>query len=74
MRIRFAVAALTAVLVSAPTLASAETTVIKRFGDGDHFRGARSEMRFDRGFHRGWSHRHADRVVIIKHGRHRHWD
>jgi len=34
--------------------------------------GARAEFREhrDRGWHEGWRHRHADRVVIIKHRRH----
>jgi hypothetical protein len=42
-----------------------------RNGDHHHF-GARAEFRGhrDRGWHEGWRHRHADRVVIIKHRHH----
>jgi hypothetical protein len=42
--------------------------VIKR-GDHHHFYGARAEFREhrDRGWHEGWRHRHADKVVIMKH-------
>lgn len=66
MKLRLALAALAVAAVSLPTLASAETTVVKKvYRDGP-----RAEMRQ----HRGWErhHRHADRVVIIK-KRHRHW-
>jgi hypothetical protein len=66
---RFALAALVAAAVAVPTIASAETTVIKKYGDRDHFRGSRAEMMIhrDRGLHRGWyNHRHGDRTVIIK--------
>ena len=62
-------AALGAIIVAAPSIASAETVVIKRGGyHGDHHGyGARAEYRGhrDRGWHRGW-HGHRDRVVVIK--------
>jgi hypothetical protein len=66
-RIGYVIAALGAIAVAAPTIASAETVVIKR-GD-HHFYGARNEFREhrDRGWHEGWRHRHADKVVIMKH-------
>jgi hypothetical protein len=69
MQVRYVFAALAAIAVAAPTIASAETTVIKRYGD-DGFRGARNEMRV---FHR----HHFDRdrkLIIVKHRRHHHWD
>ena len=59
----YAVAALAAIAVALPTIASAETVVIKH-GD-HHWNGARAEYRAHRdyGWHRGWHHDH-DRVVI----------
>lgn len=76
MKLRFALAAVVAAAIAIPTIASAETTVIKKYGDRDrdHFRGARAEMGFrhDRGLHRGWYHHHyGDRTVIIKKHMHR---
>jgi hypothetical protein len=73
MKLRFALATIVAAAIAIPTIASAETTVIKKFGDRDHFRGARAEMGFrhDRGLHRGWYHRHGDRTMIIKKHMHR---
>ena len=52
------IAALTAIAVAAPSIASAETVVV-RHGDMHH------------GWHhdRGWHHHH-DRVVLVKHGHH----
>ena len=67
----YIVAALAAIVIAAPSIASAETIVIKRGGGhgGYHERGARAEFRGhrDRGWHRG----HDKKVVIIKHGRDR---
>ena len=64
-------AALGAIIVAAPSIASAETVVIKRGGYHGHHHGygARAEYRGhrDRGWHRGRGHH--DRVVVIK--RHR---
>ena len=63
-------AALGAIIVAAPSIASAETVVIKRGGyhqGHGHGYGARAEFRGhrDRGYHRG--HRgHGNKVVIIK--------
>ena len=61
----YVIAALGAIAVAAPTIASAETVVIKR---GHHWDGARAEFREhrDRGWHEGWRH-HRDKVVIVKH-------
>lgn len=60
----YAVAAIVALGVAVPTLANAETVIIKK-----KYGGPRAEMR-----HHGWHgdrgmrhhHRHADKVVIIK--------
>ena len=64
----YVIAALGAIAIAAPSIASAETVVIKR-GDHHHF-GARAEMHRDYGRHEGWRHRHADKVVIVKHRHH----
>ena len=61
--------ALGAIVVAAPSIASAETVVIKRGGYHGHdhgYRGARAEYRHDRGWHQGWRHGHRDKVVVIK--------
>ena len=75
-------AAVAAIAIAAPSVASAEKIVIKRGGEhhygradkvvikSGHREGARAEFRggyHDRGWHRG----HDRKVVIIKHGRHR---
>ena len=62
----YVLAALGAIVIAAPSIASAETVVIKR-GGYHHGYGARAEFRehHDRGWHRGWRH-HGDRVVIVK--------
>ena len=62
----YAIAALGAIAIAAPSIASAETTIIKH-RDHDRY-GARAEYREhrDRGWHEGWRH-HGDKVVIVKH-------
>lgn len=73
----YAVAALGALVIAAPTLASAETVVIKRSGYHHHHHGpygARAQYRAhrDHGWHRG---HHRGKVVVIKRShRHHHWD
>ena len=62
----YVLAALGAIVIAAPSIASAETIVINRGGHGWH--GARAQMHQDRGWHNGW--RHHDKMVIIKHRRH----
>ena len=61
----YIIAALGAIAVAAPTIASAETVVIKR---GHHHDWDRSRAEFrvhrDYGLHEGWRHRDHDRVVI----------
>ena len=62
----YVLVALGAIVIAAPSIASAETVVIKR-GGYHHGYGARAEFREhrDRGWHRGWRG-HNDRVVVIK--------
>jgi hypothetical protein len=69
-KLGYAIAALGMIAVAAPSIASAETVVIKRGGHHDWDR-SRAEYRVHRGWHEGW-HRDHDNVVIIKH--HRHYD
>ena len=61
----YVLAALGAIAMAAPSIASAETVVIKRGGHHEGWHGSRAEMHRDHGWHRGH-----DRVVVIK--RHRH--
>ncbi|HEV7879794.1 hypothetical protein [Bradyrhizobium sp.] len=83
-KLGFIVAAVAAIAIAAPSVASAEKIVIKR--GGDHHYGARADkVIIKRGGHdgaraefRGRSHRdhgwhrgHDKKVVIIKHGRDR---
>ena len=70
-KLGYVVAALGALAVAAPTLASAETVVITGGHHGGPY-GARAEFREhrDHGWHEGWRHHHADRVVIVKHRHH----
>src|SRR5207237_4538966 len=70
----YVVAAIVAVGIAVPSIAGAETVVIKH-GDHDRYRDrdARAEYREHREFRthpdHGWRH-HADRVVIVKHRHH----
>jgi hypothetical protein len=65
-KIGFVIAALGALAMAVPSIASAETVVIKGGGHHHGWYGARAQMHHDRGWHNGWRHRHADKVVIIK--------
>ncbi len=67
-KLGYIVAALGVVAIAVPSIASAGDVVIKR-GDHDRF-GPRAEFREhrDRGWHE--SHRHADKLVIIKRRHH----
>lgn len=56
----YVIAAFAAVAIAAPSIASAETVVVKHHG-----------MHRDHGWHRDHWHHH-DRTVIIKHGHHHH--
>ncbi|UPJ60635.1 hypothetical protein [Bradyrhizobium sp. 192] len=74
-KLGYVVAALGALAIAAPTLASAETVVIKRGGYHHHHApyGARAEFRGhrDHGWHRGHNR---NRVVVIKRSHRHHWD
>jgi hypothetical protein len=75
-KLGFIVAAVAAIAIGAPSVASAEKIVIKRGGEhhradkvvikhgGDRGYRSRAEFRGDRGWHRG----HDKKVVIIKRG------
>jgi hypothetical protein len=71
----YVVAAIVAVGLAAPSIASAQNVVVEhgdRGGDRDrgHDRGPRAEYREHREYRdHGWRH-HGDRVVIIKHRHH----
>jgi hypothetical protein len=71
-KLGYVVAALGALAIVAPTMASAETVVVNH--GYHHGYGARAEYREHRdyGWHRGWHH-HGDRVVVVRRG-HRHMD
>ena len=59
------VAAIGALVVVVPSMASAETMMFNGGGwghHGDRDWGARAEMRHDHGRHEGWRHHHHDRM------------
>jgi hypothetical protein len=56
-----------AIAVALPTIASAQTVVIKRGGHHHGWYGARAQMyHHDRGWHRGWRHHHRGPTIVIK--------
>ena len=59
-KLGYVIAALGAIAIAAPSIASAETLVVRH--------GA--QMHRDHGFHRDHGWRHHDKMVIIKHRRH----
>ena len=63
-KLGYALAALGVIAVAAPSIASAETVVIKRGGYHHGWDRARAEYRMHRGWHEGWHRHHGDRVVI----------
>jgi hypothetical protein len=75
---KFVLAAVAAMAVAAPTIASATEFGVRIGGDRDYYgdryyRGPRAEFYgHDRGWHRGWYHHDydGDRGVVIR----RHWD
>ena len=62
----YVAAALGAIAIALPSIASAETVVIKHGGYHHDWSRSRAEVRVhgDNGFHRGWHH---DRVVVRDH-------
>jgi hypothetical protein len=65
-KLGYVIAALGAMAIAAPSIASAETLVVKH-GDRDHMR-SHAEFREHRDH--GWHRHHHDKMVIIKHRRH----
>jgi hypothetical protein len=69
-KLGYIIAALGALTIAAPSIASAETVVIKKrgyhMGHHHHHHGARAEFRRDRGWYRGHRHGHGHRTVVIK--------
>lgn len=71
-KLSYVLAALAAIAVGAPTIASATEFGIHVGGDRDYhhdrdYRGPRAEFyQHDRGWHRGWYHHDGDREVIIR--------
>ena len=66
-KLGYVIAALGAIAIAAPSIASAEEMVIRH--DHDRFN-ARAEMHRDHGWHRDHGGHHHDRMVV----RHRHHD
>jgi hypothetical protein len=64
-KLGYVIAALGAIAVAAPSIASAETVVVKH---RDH--GWRHGWHHDYGWHRYHGWRHHDRMVIVKHRYH----
>jgi hypothetical protein len=64
-KLGYAIGALALIAVAAPSIASAETVVI-RHGGGHHWDRSRAEYPMHRGWHEGYRHHH-DKVVIVKH-------
>jgi hypothetical protein len=61
-KLGYVIAALATIAIAAPSIASAETVVVRH---GDHHRfGAYAQMHRDHGWH------HHDKMVIIKHRHH----
>jgi hypothetical protein len=72
-KLTFVLGAICAVVLALPSIASAETIVIKRGGHHHHhgWYGARAQMHHDRGWHRGWRHHHHGPKIVIKKRYHR---
>ena len=69
-RLAYVIAALGAIIFAAPSIADAQTVVIKRSGHHaghhHHHHGARAEYRPHRSWHRSHRHDHRNKVVVIK--------
>lgn len=76
-KLSYVLAALATAAVAVPTIASAEEFGVRIGSDHgyyDHY-GPRAEVyAHDRGWHRGWYDRDADRTVVIKRHHHYDWD
>ncbi|WP_315703629.1 MULTISPECIES: hypothetical protein [unclassified Bradyrhizobium] len=76
-KLSYVFAALATIAVAAPTIASAEGVGVRVGVDRDHYYGRDYGPRVyyhDRGFHRGWYDRDADRTVIIRRHHYHDWD
>jgi hypothetical protein len=70
-KLAIVIAALGAIFLAAPSVADAQTVVIKsggyHAGKHKHHHGARAHYRSNRGWHRGHRHGHnRNKVVVIK--------
>ena len=67
-KLGYIVAALGAIAIAAPSIASAETVVVRHGGHHYWDHGPRAEFRMhDHGWHEGWRHHDRARVVIHDH-------
>ncbi|MCK1709087.1 MULTISPECIES: hypothetical protein [unclassified Bradyrhizobium] len=73
-KVCYVLAAVTALSVAAPTLASAQEFGFRIGGDHGYYRDRDYgyDRGYDRGWHRGWYNHDRDRTVVIR--RHHHWD
>jgi hypothetical protein len=67
-KLGFALAALSAIVIAAPSIANAETVIVKR--GHPHWHHSRADVVVHRGWH---PHPHRDRTVIIRHGHGHRW-
>ena len=74
MKQLYVLAAAAALTLAVPTMGSAQDLNVRIGGDhvARHAPAARVVVHEDRGYHRGWRHARAQRVVIVKRS-HRHW-
>jgi hypothetical protein len=61
-KLGYVIAALGAIAIAAPSIASAETLVVRH--------GARAEMHRDHGWHRDHGMRHHEKMVVVRHRHH----
>lgn len=77
-KLSYVLAALATVAVAVPTIASAEEFGVRIGSDrdyySDHYRPRAEFYGHDRGWHRGWNDRDADRTVVIRRHHHYDWD
>jgi hypothetical protein len=71
-KLTYVLAALATIAVAAPTIASAEEFGFSVGSDHGYYGPRAHFYGHDRGWHRGWYDRDADRTVIIR--RHHHYD
>lgn len=70
-KLAYVIAAISAIAIAAPSIASAETVVVKHRDHGWHGdRDMHRDMHRDHAWHRDHGWRHHDKTVIIKNHRH----